>query len=139
MSEDERPVSVEMEIADGRTTITVTGDRSVAIVVRSASGERIYLPPEGFDEDLAFDGDAAGSSAYQPSDSPYQSSDSPYQASDSTQQSADSPYQSSDSPYQTSDSPYQSPGATQTPGLETTASGFRIVHPEPVTDFRILR
>ncbi len=41
----------------------------------SASGERIYLPPEGFDAEAASD------SAYQSSDSPYQSAyDSPYQS-----------------------------------------------------------
>ncbi|MFC7137179.1 hypothetical protein ACFQRB_13445 [Halobaculum litoreum] len=58
---------------------------------------------------------------------------------------SDSPYQSvaSDSPYQSpgeSDSPYQRGGPTpDRVGLEPTADGFRIVHPEPVTDFRLLR
>ena len=112
------PVSVDIEITDGRTTITVTEDRDAAIVVESKSGERIYLPPEDFDR---------------PAGSPHQSanSDSPYQSG-----ASHSPYQSAergDSPYQTSS------GQRTSPGLEPTADGFRIVHPEPVTDFRVLR
>jgi hypothetical protein len=118
---DAEAVSVDIDIQDGRTTITVSGDRDAAVVVRSASGERIYLPPEDFERPPR-DG-----SAYGAADSPYQSADSPYQ-------SADSPYQSADS-----DSPYQTAGPKRSPGLEPTAEGFRIVHPEAVTDFRILR
>ncbi|WP_435064688.1 DUF7510 family protein [Halobaculum sp. EA56] len=140
---EERPVSVELDIADGRTTVVVTGDRDAAVVVRSASGERIYLPPEDFERPPASEDarqDAYGTGPG-PADSPYQSvSDSPYQSV------SDSPYQSpgrSDSPYQTagdSDSPYQRGGpADESLGLEPTADGFRIVHPEPVTDFRLLR
>lgn len=133
---DERPVSVDVEIADGRTVIVVAGDRDAAVVVRSASGERIYLPPEDFDRPPEPEGerrqDAYGTGT-RPSDSPYQSA------------TADSPYQSvaSDSPYQSpgeSDSPYQRGGpASDRVGLEPTADGFRIVHPEPVTEFRLLR
>lgn len=134
--EPERPVSVEIEIADGRTVIVVTGDRDAAVVVESASGERVYLPPEDFDRPPESDGsrqDAYGTGETRPSDSPYQSvaADSPYQSATS-----DSPYQSPG----TSDSPYQRGGqASDRVGLEPTADGFRIVHPEPVTDFRLLR
>ncbi|MFC6785771.1 hypothetical protein ACFQFH_07630 [Halobaculum halobium] len=125
-------------MADGRTVIVVTGDRDAAVVVESASGERVYLPPEDFDRSPESENgprrDAYGSgSGTRPSDSPYQSvaSDSPYQSA-----TADSPYQSSD----TSDSPYQRGGpASDRVGLEPTADGFRIIHPEPVTDFRLLR
>lgn len=104
------PVSVEMRVEDGRTTITVSGDADPAVIVRSASGERIYLPPEE-----AVEPDA----------------DSPYR-----------PAEVEDSPYEgvPTDSPYAA--ARQSPatlGLTPTANGFRIVHPEPVTDFRILR
>ncbi len=110
-----------MEIVDGRTVIEVTGDRDAAVVVRSASGERIYLPP---DEDEG-KRDGSYATAY----------DSPAEGG-----ASDSPYQSADSPYQSVDSPYQSVGGTrQPPGLEPTADGFRIVHPEAVTDFRLLR
>ncbi|QZX99027.1 DUF7510 family protein [Halobaculum rubrum] len=133
---DERPVSVDVEIADGRTVIVVAGDRDAAVVVQSASGERIYLPPEDFDRPPESERDERQDSygtGTRPSDSPYQSATS------------DSPYQSvaSDSPYQSpgeSDSPYQRGGpASDRVGLEPTADGFRIVHPEPVTDLRLLR
>jgi len=104
------PVSVDIDISEGRTTITVTGDQDAAVVVRSASGERVYLPPE---------------EATSPDE------DSPYR-----------PAGSGDSPYE--GVPDQSPygAARQAPaslGLTATANGFRIVHPEPVTDFRLLR
>ncbi|MFC7096266.1 DUF7510 family protein [Halobaculum marinum] len=131
--DEDRPVSVEIDIADGRTVITVTGDRDAAVVVESASGERIYLPPEDFRRppDSAGRQDAYGTGP-STADSPYQSvSDSPYQSVTS-----DSPYQSPGE----SDSPYQRGGpAPDRVGLEPTADGFRIVHPEPVTDFRLLR
>lgn len=103
-------MSVDVDIADGRTTITVTGDQDAAVVVRSRSGERVYLPPE---------------EATTPDE------DSPYR-----------PAGSGDSPYEgiPDDSPYSSAREVQAPvGLTATANGFRIVHPEPVTDFRILR
>ena len=44
-------VDFDMEIGNGRTEIRVTGDRDTAVIVRSASGEKIYLPPEDFDRD----------------------------------------------------------------------------------------
>jgi hypothetical protein len=122
-----RPVSVDIDIADGRTTIAVSGDRDAAVVVRSAAGERIYLPPEDFDRppasETAAGGDARGTGS-SPSDSPYQ------------------PVGDADSPYQSAagDSPYQRGGGTREHvGLEPTADGFRIVHPEPADDVRILR
>ncbi|WP_284013699.1 DUF7510 family protein [Halobaculum litoreum] len=133
--EQDRPVSVEVDIAGGRTTVLVTGDRDAAVVVESASGEHIYLPPEDFRRPPE-SGEAARQDAYgtgpRTSDSPYQSvSDSPYQSV-----ASDSPYQSPGE----SDSPYQRGGPTpDRVGLEPTADGFRIVHPEPVTDFRLLR
>lgn len=133
---DDRPVSVDVEIADGRTVIVVEGDRDAAVVVQSPSGERIYLPPEDFDRPP----ESAGAGGQDARGAGTRSSDSPYQSA-----TADSPYQSvaTDSPYQSpgqSDSPYQRGGpATDRVGLEPTADGFRIVHPEPVTDFRLLR
>jgi hypothetical protein len=124
-------VEFTVEITDGETLIRMTGDRDTAVIVRSASGERIYLPPEDFQRPP------------ETSDSPYQSarSDSPYQSA----AQSDSPYQSarSDSPYQSaaqSDSPYQS-ARQQFPdeGLRSTRDGYAIRHPEPVTDVRVLR
>lgn len=105
---EDGPVTVEMEITDERTVVTVSGDRDAAVVVRSASGEQIYLPPEDFDR-------PAGERRQTPYDSPYQSAN-PY----------DSPYQSDRS------------GAAAV-GVQPTVDGFRVVHPEPVTDFRLLR
>ncbi len=123
-------VEFTVEIVEDETLIEMTGDRDTAVVVRSAAGERIYLPPEDFER------------SPQTSDSPYQSarSDSPYQSARN-----DSPYQSarSDSPYQSAartDSPYQS-ARQQFPeeGMRSTRDGYAIRHPEPVTDVRVLR
>ncbi|WP_224336296.1 DUF7510 family protein [Haloprofundus halobius] len=101
---------------DGETTIDVVGDRAIAVVVRSESAERIYLPPEGFDRSRR-------------DDSPYQSRDSPYQSS----ADSDSPYQSSD------DSPYQRSSAPKKKGVSMTADGIRILHPDPVTHVELYR
>jgi hypothetical protein len=101
-------VQFDMEVDDGRTRIRVSGDRDTAVIVRSDSGERIYLPPEDFDRDPEPDG-----TAY---DSPYRSGSG----------GRDSPYQSS-------------ADAGSVSGLEPTASGYLIVHPEPVTDVRFIR
>jgi len=43
-------IDIDARVTDDRTVIDVSGTRDVAVVVRSAGGERIYLPPEGFDE-----------------------------------------------------------------------------------------
>jgi len=49
----ETDVAVDTRITDDRTVIDVTGSRDVAVVVRSADGERVYLPPQGFDEPVS--------------------------------------------------------------------------------------
>ena len=105
-----------MRVADGKTEITITGTQEAAVVVRSESGERIYLPPEGFETD-------------HDADSPYQAarSDSPYQSVDS-----DRPYQSA-----RDDSAYQS--IRRGPGVTKTADGFTIVHGEEVTEYCVYR
>jgi len=100
-------VSFSMEITNGRTEIRVSGDRDTAVILRSESGEKIYLPPEDFDRP------PETQTAY----------DSPYQTRSGAQES----------PYQTGRDP-----ATVT-GMEPTANGYLIVHPEPVTDTRFLR
>lgn len=67
----------ETTIRNGKTIVTITGDRNVAVVVRSRSGERIYLPPEdvvGADEDVI-------ASPYQPGKPPEdrdESTETPY-------------------------------------------------------------
>ncbi len=133
-------VSIDVDVRDGRTVITVTGTRDAAVIVRSAGGEEIYLPPENFTE-------------YLDEDAPHQ--DTPYE----TASPGESPYDSGpgESPYQGltgSDSPYESgrepsrEGGTDAEGRESaapvlgthpTANGFRIVHPEPVRDLRLVR
>ena len=55
-------IDIDARVTDDRTVIDVAGTRDVAVVVRSDGGERIYLPPEGFD-------DPVGGSPYT---SPYQ-------------------------------------------------------------------
>jgi len=110
-------VSMDVAITADHTQITVTGDRDAAVVVRSASGERIYLPPEDFDRP------------------PGGREQSPYDGPGRSPVSADSPYQSADS----KDSPYQSVDQPEVTGLEPTADGFVIRHEEPVTDLQLLR
>lgn len=137
-------VTFSVTIENGETAITMRGDRDTAVIVRSASGERIYLPPEDFDRETA----AERSADTDALDSPYRgiSTDSPYQSTGSPGQPTptDSPYQraESDSPYQgaDTDSPYGAAGeTTHGEGLSPTADGYRIRHPEPVTDVRVLR
>jgi len=113
--DDETPVSVEIDVEDGRTLVSVSGQRRAAVVVESESGERIYLPPEDPGED---------DSSYRPADqSSYGSGDE------------NDPYAGI-----REEGPYDS-GRRVTPsvGMNPTASGFRIFHPEPVTDVRLLR
>jgi len=129
MAED---VSFEVTITDGETVIEITGDRDAAVVVESAGGERIYLPPEDFERPSGPESDSPYRAARD--DSPYQSAGetSPYRSADGS----DSPYQAADR----SDSPYRS-AQVQAPeeGLRPTRDGFVIRHPEPATDVRLLR
>lgn len=102
-------------VEDGRTVVEVAGDRGVVVVVRSESGERIYLPPEGFDEEDA--------------DSAYQSARAPT--------AYDSPYNPAVEP---GESPYgparEGPG---TRGVAETADGMRVTHPEEATEVVVFR
>lgn len=104
------PVQVELDVSDGRTLVTLAGQRNAAVIVESESGERIYLPPE--------ESDGGETSPYRPTEG----DDSPYQGIGGD----DTPYGSS----------RRSDPAV---GLNATADGFRIVHPEPVTDVRLVR
>lgn len=110
-------VSIDVDIEDGRTTITVAGEREVAVVVRSDSGERIYLPPEEQSEPAET--------------TPYRGgTDTPYDGAP-----AATPYDGppTESPYESTREPPSRVGRTE------TQHGFRIVHDEPVRDVRILR
>lgn len=46
-------IDIDTRVTGERTVIDVAGTRDVAVVVRSESGERIYLPPERFDEPVS--------------------------------------------------------------------------------------
>ena len=98
-------VNIDTRVTGERTVIDVAGTRDVAVVVRSESGERIYLPPSDFDEPV--------------SASPYTS---PYQGSGGGGE----------------ESPYRG-GSGSTRGIVETAEGFRVTHPEPVTEFDVYR
>lgn len=101
------PVTFEMEIDEEKTEIVVSGDRDTAVIVRSESGEQVYLPPEDFDREPK--------------------RQTPYQSSYGSQA-------------QSQTTPYQSQADTSSiEGMESTADGYIIVHPEPVTDIRFLR
>jgi hypothetical protein len=179
MSDEDGTVSVDMQIEDGRTVIDVTGQRDAAMIVRSDSGQRIYLPPEDFDRPAkserqgvyqSADGDGDSPATGQSDGSPAtgqsggspatgQSGGSPATGqtdanrAESSPNRTDSPPNRAESPYDSPrprDSPYQSPdssdsayqraeGRPETQGTHSTADGFRVVHPEPVTDFRLLR
>ena len=148
---------------DRDTAVVVRSDAGERIYLPPEDFDRDA--PSGRDADSApadspYDGVGTGSSSQAPTDSPYQSAptDSPSQSAptDSPYQSAptDSPSQSApaDSPYRGAgdagsrgqdtgdDSPYQPAGeAPRGEGLSPTADGYRIRHPEPVTDVRVLR
>lgn len=104
-------------VRDGRTEITVEGTQAAVVVVESASGERIYLPPDDFQESEELE--TSGSE-----DSPYQSARraSPYQSS----RGGDSPYEGA-----------SDPSDRQQLGLRPTPTGVRIVHPEPVDNVEL--
>jgi hypothetical protein len=112
MTEDAaEDVSVSLDIRDGQTVISVTGSRDIGVVVESATGERVYLPPSDYDE--ATQTTPYRSGVYQ----------SPYEGS------ADSSY----------DTPHGGTGDDTPSGVVSTSQGLRIVHPEPVTDCRLVR
>jgi hypothetical protein len=121
-SESVTTPKVELDVRTDRSILTIEGQRNVAVVVRSKSGERIYLPPE----------DAVEDDERQQTTSPYSpgtDDEEDDQPIGTTTRSADrsSPYQRGDE--QTGDM------AGRSGGLH----GLRIIHPEPVTDFRVLR
>lgn len=103
------PVSVDVDVENGRTVVSVTGERDAAVIVHSESGERIYLPPEQEATD--------GENPYRPGE-------------------RGTPYEG----LRGEASPYES-GRPRNPsvGMIPRSNGFRIVHPEPVTDLRLLR
>jgi hypothetical protein len=103
-------VSMDVDVEDERTLINVSGQRNAAVIVEGESGERIYLPPEETEHD---------------EEDPYRpkgGADDPYEGIRET----DSPYD----PVRRSDPSI---------GMNERPNGFQILHPEPVTDVRLLR
>ncbi|WP_136689861.1 DUF7510 family protein [Halorhabdus amylolytica] len=159
--ENDDTVSVTVEIEDGRTVVVVDGTQDAAVVVESASGERVYLPPEAARSDIDLRSTEHDDSPYEgiPNDSPYEGiqDDSPYEGipNDSPYEGVpndspykgiqdDSPYEGiqDDSPYEgiRDDSPYESgPTPETSSGVVPIENGFRVVHPEPASDVRFLR
>lgn len=146
MSDSDAPrVSVDATVDADGTVITIAGTRDAAVVVYSASGEEVYLPPEDFEDPIE--------NLRSPIDSPYESTlpESPYDPVD--EGDGESPYdpvEGDSGPYDPADgdgpSPYASVGGRNTGhgpgervvGVESTPSGFRVVHPEPAHDVRIV-
>ena len=111
----EPPVSFNLNIVDGRTEIRVSGDRDTAVIVRSNGNEHVYLPPEDFEREPE--------------------RQTPYRSEPGTGQQT--PYRSD---HDRTATPYRSqPDMSGIEGMESTADGYVVVHPEPVTDVRFLR
>jgi len=131
------------EVKADRTILTIEAVRDAAVIVRSEDSERIYLPPEEFDTE------PTTTSPY--STSPYstagestiptttRTSQTASDTTDGAEDDVSDPETADDvpSPYSktTDDPPADDPeyGRTKTP------QGIRIVHPDPVTDVRIVR
>lgn len=105
--------SFEATVKNGRTIVTITGDRNVAVVIRSRRGERIYLPPE----------DVVGDTG-EVVVSPYQASAPPDEDDEQDEETFETPYDHS---------------GERATGRRRRPEGSRIVHPEPATDVRLLR
>ncbi|CCQ33046.1 hypothetical protein HLRTI_001069 [Halorhabdus tiamatea SARL4B] len=156
---DAPDVRVTTTIETDRTVVVVEGTHDAAVVVNSASGERVYLPPETATGEADVGSKAHDDSPYAgiPTESPYEgiTTDNPYEGiateSPYAGMATDSPYEgiSTDSPYEgmATDSPYDGlsdddNGTTRRSeayGIVPTDDGFRLVHPEPATDVRFLR
>ncbi|WP_435101953.1 DUF7510 family protein [Halarchaeum sp. P4] len=147
MSDPDAPtVSIDADVAADGTVVTVAGTRDAAVVVYSASGEEIYLPPEDFEDPIE--------NLRSPIDSPYEGT-LPESLDPLVREDTPSPYDAADAdatPYDPAGdgddpSPYAAVGGENTGhgpskriiGVESTRTGFRIVHPEPIHDIRVIR
>jgi hypothetical protein len=124
-------VSVDITIENEETLIRVSGTRDAALIVYSESGEEVYLPPEEFEDEPEGDG-PSHESHYEgkpPDQNPYEGiapADSPYDSAGGSGRSRGGDVQGRDA-------------GTMSVGVETTDTGFRVFHPEPVTDVRFVR
>jgi hypothetical protein len=134
--------AVETTVTPDRTVVEYRGAGDAAVVIRSAAGERVYLPlfDEQGDEDEDEGDPGSQTSPYggdDPGDSPYGGGGT---ANEETESSSvydgigddATPYGGSEA------SPYGGDRGPE-PGIRPTSDGFRVVHPEPATDVRVLR
>lgn len=122
--EETEPTTVEIEINEDRSILTIEGRRDVSVIVRSEAGERVYLPPESFDSE----GDTTTT--------PY--STSPYSTASRDEAEDDDDGGPETTPYSTSTDANVDAAENVNYGRKNLPQGIRIVHPEPVTDIRVL-
>jgi hypothetical protein len=116
---DDEPAAIETKVRGDRTILTIEGWPEASVIVRSESGERIYLPPE--------DPEPVDSDRTQ---SPYSS------GADGDDEDDDGP---STTPYSTAvEADEDGDDDEKEHGRSPIRQGIRIVHPEPVTDVRVL-
>jgi hypothetical protein len=123
--------NVETTVTADRTVVRYTGGDAAAVVLRSEGGERIYLPLVEENEDDGGEERATPYGGESPGQSPYGGSGA---TGAETSGGGETPY-SGGSP---GVSPYGGDEGPE-PGIHATADGFRVVHPEPATDVRVLR
>lgn len=122
---------VDTTVTADRTVVEYSGRDAAAVVVRSLAGERIYLPLVEENED---DGEEQITpySGEDPGESPYSGAGT---AADQTSGGDETTPYSGGSP---GTSPYGGDEGPE-PGIHATADGFRVIHPEPAKDVRVLR
>jgi hypothetical protein len=128
---DEADASVETTVTADRTVVEYHGPDAAAVVVRSPAGERVYLPLVEEDDGTDDEEQTSPYGGTDPGSSPYSGAGTA--ADDTSGGESDTPY--GGTPGTT---PYGSDAGPE-PGIHATADGFRVVHPEPATDVRVLR
>ncbi|GGN09562.1 DUF7510 family protein [Halarchaeum nitratireducens] len=120
--------TIDVTVDDDRTVVTVTGTRDAAVIVSSESGERIYLPPEDFADAPATNGPPSTVSPYDGGRDPAEDETTAYGGEDA--------YGSGGT--DAGSDPHGPETDTRVLGVTSTPTGFRIVHPEPVHDVRVV-
>ncbi|QSG08672.1 DUF7510 family protein [Halapricum desulfuricans] len=143
MTNTDDGMAFDVEVRDDRTILTIEGVRDAAVIVRSPKGERIYLPPEDFDAEPTV------TTPY--STSPYSTADestipTTTRAGQTASSTADRRRDDTGDPETADDvpSPYSkttddAPADNPEYGRTRISQGIRIVHPDPVTDVRVVR
>ncbi|GGM60092.1 hypothetical protein J2752_001745 [Halarchaeum rubridurum] len=156
MADESGETAIDVAVADDRTTVTVTGTRDAAVIVVSASGERIYLPPEDFADaprsespSVASPYDGGRDAGAEPTayggggDTGDGRSDasgrgeSAYGGGSETSAYGGGGADADGGDGDTTD-PHGPESDTRVLGVTSTPTGFRVVHPEPVHDVRVL-